>query len=89
MPIADEALEARVRTILLESSGIGDAVTDADVHESLWQLGMDSLASVEVMVSLETTFGFEFPDSWLRHATFGTIYNIMGCVRALTEGACR
>jgi acyl carrier protein len=87
--ITDQDLEARVRAILLESSGIGDAVTEAHVHGSLWQLGMDSLASVEVMVSLETTFGFEFPDSWLRHATFGTIYNIMGCVRALTEGTVR
>jgi acyl carrier protein len=89
MSFAEEDLEARVRAILREHSGLRDAVLSVGVHESLWQLGMTSLASVSVMVALESTFDFEFPDSWLRHATFGTIFNIMGCINALTESAVR
>lgn len=89
MSLAESTMEAQVRAILLQHSGIGEAVRTADVHESLWQLGMTSLASVEVMLALESAFGFEFPDSYLRHATFGTIYNIMGCVTALTGSAAR
>jgi acyl carrier protein len=89
LPLTEQDMEARVRAILHEHSGLGDAVVGAGVHESLWQLGMTSLASVDVMAALESAFGFEFPDSWLRHATFGTIVNIMGCVRALTESPVR
>jgi acyl carrier protein len=87
--VSDETMETRVREILRRHSGLGAAALDLDIHASLWQQGMTSLASVDVMVALETNFGFEFPDSWLRHATFGTVFNIMGCITALTDGALR
>jgi acyl carrier protein len=83
IPTAESAIEAQVRSILRDHSGLEEAAMSVDVHESLWQRGMTSLASVDVMVALESTFGFEFPDSYLRHATFGTIFNIVGCVSVL------
>jgi acyl carrier protein len=89
LSFTEQNIEAQVRAILREHSGLRDTVQSIGVHESLWQRGMTSLASVDVMVALESTFDFEFPDSWLRHATFGTIFNIMGCVNALTESAVR
>lgn len=89
MSFTEESMEAQVRAILQQHSGLRETAAGIGVHESLWQLGMTSLASVEVMVALESTFDVEFPDSWLRHATFGTIFNIMGCVTALTESAVR
>ncbi|MFC4857319.1 phosphopantetheine-binding protein [Actinophytocola glycyrrhizae] len=82
-------MEAQVRAILRERSGLGDAVRGIGVHDSLWVLGMTSLASVEVMLDLEATFGFEFPENRLRHATFATIFNIVRCVRELTESRVR
>jgi acyl carrier protein len=84
-----EIMETQVRTILQKHSGLGDTAQSIGVHESLWQAGMTSLASVEVMLALESTFDFEFPESWLRHATFGTVFNIMSCVKQLTESAVR
>lgn len=84
-----EIMETQVRAILQQHSGLGDAAQSIGGNESLWQAGMTSLASVEVMLALESTFGFEFPDSWLRHATFGTVFNIMACVKELTRSAVR
>ncbi|WP_433651516.1 phosphopantetheine-binding protein [Micromonospora zamorensis] len=82
-------METQVRAILQERSGLGEAVQGIGIHESLWLLGMTSLASVEVMLALEAAFGFEFPESRLRHATFATIFNIMRCIRELTESSVR
>jgi acyl carrier protein len=77
-------VEERVRSILREHSGLGEAVDGMTIHDSLWLMGMTSLASVEVMVALESAFGFEFPEEKLRHATFASIYNIAHCVEELT-----
>jgi acyl carrier protein len=80
----DEGMEAHVRQILRDHSGLGDAVNDIGIHHSLWHLGMTSMASVQVMLALETDFGFEFPEDRLRHATFASIHNIVRCVADLT-----
>ncbi|HEX6681683.1 MAG TPA: acyl carrier protein [Candidatus Limnocylindrales bacterium] len=77
-------MQAQVRGILQEHSGLGDVIQDIGIYENLWALGMTSLASVQVMLALESTFGFEFPESKLRHATFSSIHSIMGCVSELT-----
>jgi acyl carrier protein len=36
------------------------------------------------MLALESAFGFEFPESKLRHATFSSVYSIMASVKELT-----
>jgi acyl carrier protein len=82
-------MEEKVRAILREHSGLGDAVQQMTVHDSLWLMGMTSAASVEVMVALESAFGFEFPDERLRHATFASVYNIVRCIRELTGSGVR
>lgn len=82
-------METQVRDILRKHSGLGDDVADVDAREDLWQLGMTSLASVQVMVALEETFGMEIPEHKLRHATFASVDNIMACLRELSAGAAR
>ncbi|MFJ8582786.1 acyl carrier protein [Micromonospora sp. NPDC093277] len=79
-------METQVREILVKHSGLGDSVSGVDAGENLWQLGMTSLASVQVMVALEETFGVEIPDDKLRHATFASVDNIMSCMRSLSPG---
>ena len=78
-------MEAEVRAILQEHSGLGEAVQHLGVYESLWLQGMTSLASVQVMLALESAFGIEIPDEKLRHATFASIHQIMACVKELTS----
>jgi acyl carrier protein len=80
----EQVMEKQVRAILQEHSGLGDHIRSIGAYDSLWQMGMTSLASVQVMLALESAFGLEFPDSKLRHNTFACISNIIDCVDELT-----
>lgn len=51
-------------------SGIADGIAeDAD----LWEAGMDSLTSVQLLLRLEESFGVELPDEVLTRETFRSI----------------
>ncbi len=53
-----------------------------DDHTDLYQAGMSSHASVNVMLALEDTFDIEFPDAMLTRCVFESIASIAA---ALTE----
>jgi acyl carrier protein len=55
---------------------------DAD----LYQAGMTSHASVNVMLALESKFDVEFPDRMLRRSVFASIASIRDAVAELTAG---
>ena len=50
-----------------------DAVRDED---DLYELGMSSFASVQLMLALEEAFDIEFPERMLNRKTFATIAQI-------------
>jgi acyl carrier protein len=52
---------------------------DAD----LYQVGMTSHASVNVMLALESKFDIEFPDRMLRRGVFGSISAMSAAVEEL------
>ncbi len=54
---------------------------DSDLYES----GMTSHASVNVMLALEGTFDVEFPDRMLRRGVFGSIGSICAAIAELTQ----
>jgi acyl carrier protein len=63
----------------------GRMPVDADAlddHADLYQAGMTSHASVNVMLALEDTFDIEFPDAMLTRSVFESIASIAA---ALTE----
>lgn len=53
-----------------------------DDHADLYQAGMTSHASVNVMLALEDAFDVEFPDAMLKRSVFESIASIAA---ALTE----
>jgi acyl carrier protein len=59
-------------------AGVGELAADAD----LYQAGMTSHASVNVMLALEDHFDVEFPDRMLTRDVFESIQSIAA---ALTE----
>lgn len=63
----------RIREILVAHGNllvpVDDLVDDAD----LYQVGLTSHASVNVMLALEDAFDVEFPDSMLKKNTFQSI----------------
>ncbi len=76
----------RIRRILKEHGRLSaDATTLAD-DADLYQAGMTSHASVNVMLALEGEFDVEFPDQMLRRDVFESVAAIRAAVSQLTGG---
>jgi acyl carrier protein len=77
----------QIRQILAEHARLSvDAGTlpeDADLYEA----GMSSHASVNVMLALEDEFDLEFPDRMLRRSVFESIAAIEGAINELSKEA--
>ena len=50
-------------------------------EDDLYQAGMTSHASVNVMLALEDTFDIEFPEAMLRKSTFESVVGHSGAAR--------
>ena len=77
---------ARIRTILKEH---GRLATDAEAladDADLYQAGMTSHASVNVMLALEGEFDVEFPDAMLKRSVFESVASIRAAIDELTAG---
>jgi acyl carrier protein len=76
----------KIRGILKEHGRLAkdaDGLADAD---DLYQAGMTSHASVNVMLALEGEFDVEFPDSMLKRSVFESISSITAAIDELTAG---
>ena len=75
-----------IRRVLREngrlSADIDSLANDAD----LYQAGMTSHASVNVMLALEDAFDVEFPDSMLKRSVFESVAAIEAAVSELQAG---
>ena len=77
---------SRIRRILKDHGRLSaDAATIA-ADADLYQAGMTSHASVNVMLALEGEFEVEFPDQMLRRDVFESIAAIDSAVSQLTGG---
>jgi acyl carrier protein len=77
-------MNEEIRTILKEHGRLAvnvDALTD---DSDLYQAGMTSHASVNVMLALEGKFDVEFPDRMLRRGVFDRIGSIRAAIAELT-----
>jgi acyl carrier protein len=76
----------KIRSILLEHGRLSkDASAIAD-DTDLYQAGMTSHASVNVMLALEGEFEVEFPDHMLKRSVFESISAIRAAIDELTAG---
>jgi acyl carrier protein len=77
---------ARIRSVLKEHGRLAkdaDALAEAD---DLYQAGMTSHASVNVMLALEGEFDVEFPDAMLKRSVFESVASIKAAIDQLTGG---
>jgi len=65
-----------IRAILLEHGRLTRPVETLADDANLYQAGMTSHASVNVMLALEGRLGIEFPDRMLRRSVFESISSI-------------
>jgi acyl carrier protein len=59
------------------------AISTLDDDADLYQNGLTSHASVNVMLALENNFDIEFPDSMLRKSTFQSVAAIAEAIEIL------
>jgi len=58
---------------------------EVDDQADLYNLGLTSHASVDVMLALEDAFDIEFPEEVLKKSTFASIHNIAQVVEGLVK----
>jgi acyl carrier protein len=80
-----DSIQDRVRQLLREQGMIDVDALGSDTD--LYAAGMNSLASVDLMLAVEQAFNFVFPDDALNRRTFSSIGSIASVVERLTTGA--
>ena len=78
-----EQLDAQIRNVLREQGHLNKDVDALEVSSDLYQSGMSSHASVNVMLALEGVFDIEFPDHMLKRNVFASIQSIRGALGEL------
>ena len=72
-----------IRRILRENARLSTDVDALPNDADLYQAGMTSHASVNVMLALEDAFDVEFPDSMLKRSVFESVAAIEAAVSEL------
>ena len=76
-------LTARIREILKEHGRLSQEAIGLQDTTDLYQAGMTSHASVNVMLALEGAFDVEFPDHMLTRNVFNSIASIRAALEEL------
>ena len=78
-------VEDQIRAILKEHARLSVDASSLAEDADLYQAGMTSHASVNVMLALEGAFDVEFPDRMLRRGVFESIAAIRAALQELTQ----
>ena len=70
----------RIRTALADHARLAVPVASLSDQDDLYQAGLTSHASVNLMLALEDAFNVEFPDRLLRRNTFQSIEAIRDAI---------
>lgn len=82
----DQALDLQIRAILNQHGRIAIDAHALALQADLYQAGLSSHASVNVMLALEGAFDLEFPDRMLTRSSFQSIAAIQSAVTELIGG---
>jgi acyl carrier protein len=74
-----------IRNILKDHGRLSADPTTLAEDADLYQAGLTSHASVNVMLALEGKFDVEFPDRMLKRGVFGSIASIREAITELTS----
>jgi len=82
---AAESLTSQIRSVLRDHGRLSRAVESITDDADLYQAGMTSHASVNVMLALEGAFDIEFPDHMLKRSVFTSIASIRDALGELEQ----
>ena len=80
-------MNEQIRDVLRKHARLPVDVDTLADDVDLYQAGMTSHASVNVMLALEDAFDIEFPDSMLTRSVFASIESMAAALASLREGA--
>jgi acyl carrier protein len=80
-------VSAAVREIVQEHGRLAVDIATLSDDASLYEAGMTSHASVNVMLALEDAFDVEFPDEMLKRSVFESVANISSALQQLDAQA--
>jgi acyl carrier protein len=78
-------MSERIREILREHARLPVDPSTLSNSEDLYDAGMTSHASVQVMLALEEGFDVEFPDAMLTRSVFKSIDSIASAIAQLDQ----
>lgn len=81
--VPNDAVAEAVREVIREHARLSADVDALADDASLYDAGMTSHASVNVMLALEDRFDLEFPDELLKREVFESIAAISGALEQL------
>jgi acyl carrier protein len=76
-------MDHEIRQVLADHARLPLDVAAVGDHDDLFQLGLTSHASVNVMLALEDAFDIEFPEPMLRKSTFESVAAIHAALSEL------
>jgi acyl carrier protein len=80
-------IQDEIRDVLAAHGRMTVDPREVDSQADLYELGLTSHASVNVMLALEDAFDIEFPDEVLKKATFASVRNIEQVVEGLVKSS--
>ena len=69
-------IEERVKTILIQALELNIDPKDLNLDIPLYEIGLDSVSTLSVVVGLEDIFGIEVADEELTEDLFGSIKSL-------------
>ena len=82
-----EDLTGRIRQVIREHGHLPVEITAIADDTDLFQAGMTSHASVNLMLGLESEFDVEFPDAMLKRSVFQSVSAIRAALSRLMAAA--
>lgn len=80
-------MDERIRNVIATHARLGIDAASLGADDDLYQAGMTSHASVNLMLALEDEFDVEFPDAMLRRSVFESVTAIRQAIEELTGAA--
>jgi len=74
-----------IQSVLADHGRMNVDPRQIDTEDDLYEFGLTSHASVNVMLALEDEFDVEFPDEVLKKSTFSSIQSIEAVVAELIK----
>ncbi|WP_419730623.1 acyl carrier protein [Lichenicola sp.] len=80
-------MEDRIRKILTDCGRLSVPTQGLGAQDNLYEVGLSSLATVNVMLAVEEAFDVEFPDNLLTRRSFESISSLASVVNGLKPPA--